>query len=182
MIEFTVHGIAQPAGSKNARPIWTKQPDGSRRMMTRDDGSPMLTVSDANAKAGAWKQEIKAAAVKAMDGGEPIVGAVLLYVTFIMPRPRDHFRTGKHEGVLKPNAPRFHTKKPDVTKLVRCLEDALTGIVWRDDAQVAETVQLKVYGDQSRVDVQIEELKSERPERRRPVTASLFGGLDEASP
>ena len=34
------------------------------------------------------------------------------------------------------------------TKLIRAVEDALTGIVWRDDAQVAVQKVAKVYGDE----------------------------------
>ena len=53
---------------------------------------------------------------------------------FIMPRPKAHFNS---KGDLKPSAPLYHTTKPDALKLARSTEDALTGIVWADDAQTA---------------------------------------------
>ena len=31
-----------------------------------------------------------------------------------------------------------HITKPDLDKLIRCAKDALTGIVWHDDAQVVQ--------------------------------------------
>jgi Holliday junction resolvase RusA-like endonuclease len=51
---------------------------------------------------------------------------------FRFPRPRSHY--GKR-GLL-PSAPRHMVTKPDLDKLIRAALDALTGIIWRDDAQV----------------------------------------------
>jgi len=39
----------------------------------------------------------------------------------------------------------FPASRPDLTKLIRSVEDALTGILWRDDAQVISQVALKRY-------------------------------------
>jgi Holliday junction resolvase RusA-like endonuclease len=157
-LSFSVYGVAQPAGSKRAFVL--KRRDGS--IVTRGpNGPPVVNTVDANPKAKSWKQEIASAAAKAMEGVALFVGPVRLQVCFIMPRPQGHFGSGKNAGKVKPKAPRFHTVKPDVTKLVRGLEDALTGIVWRDDSQVAETSQSKVYGEQARVDVIVKELKEE---------------------
>ena len=61
---------------------------------------------------------------------------------FIMPRPKSHFNS---KGDLKPSAPFYHTVKPDALKLARSTEDALTGIVWADDAQTAMLEVSKCY-------------------------------------
>lgn len=61
-------------------------------------------------------------------------GALRVRFDFIMPRPKSHFN---NKGDLKPSAPFYHTTKPDALKLARSTEDALTGIVWADDAQTA---------------------------------------------
>jgi crossover junction endodeoxyribonuclease RusA len=54
-----------------------------------------------------------------------------------MPRPKSHFRTGSRAGELRETAARYPVTKPDRTKLLRALEDALTDAgVWRDDTQV----------------------------------------------
>ena len=40
-------------------------------------------------------------------------------------------------------------------KLTRAVEDALTGLVWRDDAQVVDEVLSKRYGAPERVEVRV---------------------------
>ena len=44
-------------------------------------------------------------------------------------------------------------------KLARAVEDALTGIVWRDDAQIVDEQLSKVYGEPARVEVDVAELE-----------------------
>lgn len=41
----------------------------------------------------------------------------------------------------------YPTKKPDVDKLTRAVLDALTGVVWGDDAEVVRVHAEKVYDD-----------------------------------
>lgn len=48
-----------------------------------------------------------------------------------------------------------HTKKPDIDKLLRALLDAMTGIVWADDSQVAFVVVNKVYAWNDRPGVHV---------------------------
>lgn len=55
--------------------------------------------------------------------------AVMLDVTFILRRPKSTPKTKTPKAV----------KKPDLSKLIRGIEDAMTGIVWDDDSQVIET-------------------------------------------
>ncbi len=74
-------------------------------------------------------------------------GMVHLEMHFYLPRPQGHFGTGSNEGLLKPSAPKEHTKKPDVTKLARAAEDALTNIVYKDDSQVTLVNAAKYYAD-----------------------------------
>jgi Holliday junction resolvase RusA-like endonuclease len=45
--------------------------------------------------------------------------------------------------------------KPDVLKLARAVEDALTGILYRDDAQIVTEVLRKRYGDPPRVEIRL---------------------------
>lgn len=114
--EFTVFGVAAPQGSK---------------VRTKFGG-----IREANPRTMPWRQEVAARALEAMGGKEPALGPLRLTVWFHLPRPKSHYRTGKHAGELKADAPLWVTTKPDRTKLLRATEDALTGIVWRDDAQV----------------------------------------------
>jgi len=47
--------------------------------------------------------------------------------------------------------------KPDLDKRVRSLGDALTGIVYDDDAQLTELVARKSYGSPARVEIEVQE-------------------------
>ena len=133
MIEITVIGLPQPAGSKKAFPI------------RRADGSVGVAVSDANPKAREWKALVLDAARQQHDG-PPFTEALRLEITFNVPRPKSHFGTGRSSLILKRSAPKFPTGRPDCTKLVRGTEDALTGVLWRDDAQIVDQVISKRYG------------------------------------
>ena len=43
--------------------------------------------------------------------------------------------------------------KPDLSKLIRSTEDAMTGIVYADDAQIVEMTVKKHYGTPERVEI-----------------------------
>ena len=80
------------------------------------------------------------------DGWQtPMVGALAAIYQFYLPRPNSHFRTGKNAKRIKDNAPLYHVVKPDATKLIRAAEDALTGVVWRNNAQVVVQLAGKCY-------------------------------------
>lgn len=140
-IRFTVFGHAEPAGSKRA----------FRHPHT---GQPIIT--DANPKARGWKDCVAAAAADAYCG--PLLdGALSLSLTFFRPRPKGHFRTGKMAGLLRESAPLYPSTKPDSLKLARGVEDALTGVVYRDDALVVELEVRKRYGEPARVEIMVVE-------------------------
>lgn len=126
MIEFTVIGDPKPAGSKRA-------------FVLKSTGRAI--IADACTKSKDWKATVQAAALDAYQG-DPIDGPIAATILFVMRRPKSHYRKN---GELKPDAPHYHTSKPDATKLWRCAEDALTGIAWRDDAQVVMQQIEKVY-------------------------------------
>jgi Holliday junction resolvase RusA-like endonuclease len=87
--------------------------------------------------------------------GEP----VWMSLEFVMTRPDGHFGTGKNAGKLKPSAPRWPTaKNGDRTNLLKAVEDALTGIVWHDDAQVVDGPIRKSYGETDVIRISICEL------------------------
>jgi crossover junction endodeoxyribonuclease RusA len=79
---------------------------------------------------------------------EPYLTAVKLTVQFMYLRPKSHY--GRRDGLpyLKPTAPYFKTSAADLDKLVRAVNDSLTGIAFRDDAQVACIVASKTYTEE----------------------------------
>ena len=85
--------------------------------------------------ADAWKEEIKAAFRPCMK--PTITGPVRLTVRFSLPTPKGM----KITGIVEP-----HVKKPDTDNLLKAVMDSLTAVrVWKDDAQVFETVAGKYY-------------------------------------
>jgi len=135
-VSFVVIGRPQPAGSKRAFPVVRKTGIG-------------VAVTDDNPKARSWKGDVaaQAAAAMRMRGGELLAGPLGLAVTFTLARPKGHFGTGRNAGTIRESAPFYPTVKPDCTKLLRAVEDACTGVVWRDDAQVVEQSVTKRYGE-----------------------------------
>ncbi len=123
-IAFFVPGIPAPAGSKRAFPFRKK------------DGSLGVNVSHDNKRSRPWMSAVAEHAAEAMGDRELITGPVSLTVLYTFPRPKGHYGTGRNSGTIKPLAPEHHVVKPDRGKLDRAIEDALTGVVYRDDAQV----------------------------------------------
>ena len=76
-----------------------------------------------------WRADV-AAHVRAAIGNGIVfpTGPVQLRLQFVMPR-----RVAEPKRKTPP-----HTRKPDGDKLVRAIFDALTGLVYTDDAQVIE--------------------------------------------
>jgi Holliday junction resolvase RusA-like endonuclease len=57
-------------------------------------------------------------------------------------------------GALRP------TTKPDITNLVKGIEDAIKGLIWVDDSQVVELAVAKWYSDNPRAEVEIDEISA----------------------
>ena len=134
-VSFTVYGEARPAGSKTAGVSKT--------------GRVFVRVASRGVKS--WQGEVRRAAAEAM-GGDPLMdGPLAVVFVFVQPRPKSHY--GKR-GIL-PSAPVFPIVRPDLLKLARAVEDALTGIVYRDDAQIVSEGLGKRYGEPARVEATI---------------------------
>lgn len=76
----------------------------------------------------------------------PLSGPLRVDATYRFRRPKSHFRTGKYSGQLRPDAPYYHTTKPDRDNLDKAFLDIMTQIgFWRDDAQVVDGAVRKIY-------------------------------------
>ncbi|MGH3498423.1 MAG: RusA family crossover junction endodeoxyribonuclease [Nocardioidaceae bacterium] len=103
---------------------------------------------EASKRVKPWRQDVKTAALAARDatGHQTLVGPVTIRIQFRFARPAYHYRTGRHAGQLKPNAPTSHHTRPDIEKCQRAVSDALTEAgVWRDDSQVCHAEATKTY-------------------------------------
>ena len=118
-------------------------PGGSKRAVAGRNGKALL-IDDCK-RNKPWRDSVASAGIEAMDGNPPMEGPLSVQWVFLLPRPKHHFGTGRRAGILKPSAPRYHASKPDITKLIRSAEDALTHIAWTDDAAIAEQTAVKRY-------------------------------------
>lgn len=119
MIRFWVPGIPAPQGSHKAF-----MPRGARYPVVTDD----------NRHTRPWRSMVALVASQNGDG-DLLTGALTLTARFYLPRPR-----------TLPKRITDPTRKPDLSKLVRAIEDALTGVLWKDDSQVVLILASKHYG------------------------------------
>lgn len=141
-VSIVVAGIAAPAGSKSAFP-------------NRKTGG--VSVRDSSKRAKPW-QAVVASAAKDAFAGALLAGPLHLEIVFVLPRPKGHYGTGRNAATVRPSAPIAPDVKPDLTKLVRGVEDALTGLVWRDDGQVVSQHTSKIYGEPAECRIDVSEL------------------------
>lgn len=176
-VVFTCEGMPQSAGSKRSFP-WMKDTRALSKLIAGDliknrprssdviasiiearlksDANLGVRVTDDNPKLKKWQRHVERSAQRAMDGRPLITGPVRATFVFYVPRPLNHFGTGKNADKLKASARRHPEVKPDALKLARGVEDALTDVVYVDDAQIVTETILKRYGEPARVEVRIE--------------------------
>ncbi len=104
------------------------------------------------AEARGWKTEV--------------TDALTVTFTIYVPRPKGHY--GK-KGLL-PSARPHPSVKPDCLKLARGLEDSLSGIVWKDDAQIVDEHIVKTYGEPARCEITVAVVGSLPPFSPQPET------------
>jgi len=148
-MKFFVPGIPVPKGS--AKAFYNKHLGRAQ------------VVQDNHERQKPWASLISTIAIE--QTGSPLFkGPVSLSLRFHMPRPKKHYFTGKRSRILRPDAPAWHTSHTgDLDKLVRCVKDALTGIVWVDDCQVAHMGDTrKFYSETPGVEIEIREIAESR--------------------
>jgi Holliday junction resolvase RusA-like endonuclease len=109
----------------------TPGPQGSKRHV----GNGRLIESSRKVKP--WREAVRAAATALIapygDDWQPLDVPLVARMVFALRRPQ------------RPKASR-PDRYPDLSKLVRSTEDALTGVLWTDDARVVEYDRLaKIY-------------------------------------
>ena len=86
---------------------------------------------------------VKMAAGEAMEGIEPLQGAVKIELWFYFTPPAS-WSNKKALAALAGDI--HHTKTPDCDNLIKSVLDACNGIVWLDDKQVVQATVSKRYG------------------------------------
>ena len=91
------------------------------------------------ARQARYAEQVREAAERAMGGMPPLEGAVTLDVRAVYAVPKSWKPARKASAHYK-------TSAPDVDNIVKLPKDAMTGVVYRDDAQVALVIGDKIYG------------------------------------
>lgn len=134
MIEFNVPGLAAPQGSKRAIRL----------------RSGRVALVESSAKVKPYRAVFALAARQAWTE-PPADDAVAVELLFRFPRPKSHYTS---TGMLRSSAPRA-PGRPDLDKLCRAALDAMTGVVYVDDAQVAILSAAKEWGDTAETCVKV---------------------------
>lgn len=144
----------------------------TRSIMFRVDGLPAAQGSKRHVGNGImiesskavkpWRQDVVAAAVAESENQEhwhPFTDVVRVDATFYFPRPKSHYGTGKNAAVLKPNAPKYVGKKPDIDKIQRSTFDALgTAGIYRDDSLIAKVNVSKEFAERPGALIRVAEI------------------------
>ena len=123
MITFDVYGIPGPQGSKSAK--------------GRSKKTGKIIMIESSAKVKPWREAVKWAAIQARNGAAPLDCPLIARMVFTLPKPASAPKRRRT----------WPDKKPDVSKLARSTEDALTdaGLI-KDDARIVGYSRLeKVY-------------------------------------
>lgn len=142
-IEFLVKGIPGTAGSK--------------KFVGMSKAGRGIIIDSAGKKGKDWRNLVASTGQDAFHERTPLSGPLELTVIFKMPYRKGDL--GK-DGLPKRSAPYHHIVKPDATKMLRAVEDALTGIAWGDDAQIARQRVEKCYSEVPGAFISIKQLES----------------------
>lgn len=102
------------------------------------------------AQTAAYESTVAYAGSVAMNGRSLLDGPVGVKMTAVFGIPKS-WKPARKAAAL------HHTSKPDADNIAKCC-DALNGIVWKDDAQVARISVSKVYGETPGLHVFVEAL------------------------
>lgn len=146
-------------------------PEGSTRAYYIKALDRTVTTHQNKKSLGAWRNRVATEAQRALEGREwkcDSASAYTVNVEFVLSRPASI-----------PEHRRVHpTVKPDIDKLVRAINDALTSILFTDDCQVVSMTMSKEYCGERRSGAYIVVSRfpnqTERPKksRKRSVPAS----------
>ena len=140
-LEFFVPGVPAPGGSKKS---------------FHHSKTGKIVTMDMAKRNKPWRESVAFFASQAMGGAGLLDQPLDVTMTFVASRPKGHWGTFRGVPRLKPSAPDYPTVKPDVLKLARSTEDAMTGVVWRDDASTVRLTLAKRYGERPGVWVRIQ--------------------------
>lgn len=136
MIKITIPG---PPGSK-----------GRARVTKWGAYTPEKTVN--------YENLVKYSFIEQCKDVKPLEKAIGVHIHFYMPIPKS---ASKKNKILMALDVIRHTKKPDLTNMIKAIEDGLNGFAYIDDSQIVIMYTTKRYSEEPRVEVTIVEIKED---------------------
>ena len=89
-------------------------------------------------------------------GSKRLTGAIRAVITAYMYIPKSESK--KRKGLMAANK-LLPCKMPDWDNIGKIITDALNGLAYEDDKQIVDARVVKLYGEQPRVEVELEEIE-----------------------
>lgn len=105
-----------------------------------------------------YENRVSAAGHEAMAGRPPLTGSCRITVEARFQIPKSASKKKRADMLAGSILP---TKKPDLSNVLKAVEDGLNTIVFSDDAQIVEAFARKIYSDTPCVVVRVEPLSPE---------------------
>jgi len=122
------------------------------------NGGRPIVVHHTPQKTVNYEATVKLAASEAMQDHPPFEGPLRMTVCLAMQIPQSYSRKKREQALSRTI---FPTKKPDVSNVLKAIEDACNGVVYRDDVQIVSGSFEKLYGDRPGVTVVFSERHQE---------------------
>lgn len=131
--------------------------------MYQKNGKYHAAITTDNKNLKPWRQQLTQTALEVTLG--PHAPENLPFPKHVPVALGLHFFIEKPASIAKKR--QYPAVKPDLSKLLRCVEDSLTGVVYHDDAQIVSYSHIeKSYGTPERCEITVQEY---------PTAADLFG-------
>jgi len=130
----------------------------SMQGLPRGQGRPRATARGGFAtvykdpKSRAYEKSVGAVAALAMGSRTPFAGPLSVSLRFRMPIPKSETKRVREAMAAGEIAP---TTKPDLSNLVKAIEDGMNAVVYVDDVQIVRSFTTKIYSEKPGVDVQV---------------------------
>jgi len=182
-IRFSVNGKPIPKGSHTAFMVgWPNQnwSAGKRNAALqrlaesiRMGRYPQITMTHNNSKQlKKWEKKVADRAILALrDSGDSamLTGAIIVQVKFYIQRPQNHYVNNNNgpdhdrdrygNRPLKANYEKlWPLQDPDTDKMMRSINDAIQGVLFKDDNQVVGCIPFKFWNSREGVSIVVREV------------------------
>lgn len=125
---------------------------GRHRMNTKTKVSytPAKTIKAENTIKAEWYRQVG-------KSYADYTGVVRMDLIFAFPIRKSWTKAKKKEALRR----RYHTIKPDRDNLMKTVQDALNGLAYKDDSQVADGSTIKIWDTKGYTKIRIEYLEME---------------------